>query len=118
MKAAEAARNICAIYGDNVMEESMVRNWFSRIKEARFDISDTPCSGRPSVFEEDRLNTLIHNDPRQSTRELAIVIKTVTIPQSSTFAFNGQCSKIGCMGTACSKPKPQKSAGGHICIPA
>ena len=28
-------------------------------------------------------------------------------------------SKIGCMGTACPKPKPQKSAGGHnICISA
>ena len=25
------------------------------------------------------------------------------------FAFNGQGSKIGCMGTVCSMPKPQKS---------
>ena len=30
-----------------------------------FDISDTPRSGRPSGFDEDRLNILIHNDPRQ-----------------------------------------------------
>ena len=29
----------------------------------------------------------------------------------ATFAFNGQGSKISCMGIACSKPKPQKSAG-------
>ena len=42
-------------------------------KEDRFDICDTPRSGRPSGFGEDRLNTLIHNDPGQCTRELANV---------------------------------------------
>ena len=47
---------------------------FSRFKEDRFDISDTPRSERPSGFGEDRLNTLIHNDPRQCTRELANVM--------------------------------------------
>ena len=50
-KVAEAGRNICAVYG------------FSRFKEDRFDICDTLRSGRPSEFYEDRLNTLIHNDP-------------------------------------------------------
>ena len=72
-------------------------------KEDRFDISDTPCTGRSSEFHEIRLNTLIHNDPHQCTRELANVM---------TFAFNGQGSKIGRMGTAYSNPKPQTSAGG------
>ena len=32
-----------------------------------FAISDTPCSGRLSGFDEDRLNALIHNDPHQCT---------------------------------------------------
>ena len=57
-KAAEAARNIFAI------EKSVTRKWFSRFKENRFTISDTPRSERPSGFEENRLNTLIHIDPR------------------------------------------------------
>ena len=48
--------------------------WFSRFKEDRYDISDTPRSGRPSGFDEDILNTLIHNDPRQCTRELTNVM--------------------------------------------
>ena len=42
-------------------------------KEDRFDISDTPRSGH-SGFDEDRLGTLIHYDPRQCTRELANVM--------------------------------------------
>ena len=31
-KGAEAARNICAVYGDNVIGESTARKWFSRFK--------------------------------------------------------------------------------------
>ena len=34
----------------------------------------TLVTGRPSAVDEDRLNTLIHNDPRQCTRELANVM--------------------------------------------
>ena len=52
----------------------MARKWFSRFKEDRFDISDTPRSGRSSDFDEDRLNILIHNYPRQYIRELANVM--------------------------------------------
>ena len=46
---------------------------FSRFKEDRFEISDTPRPGRLSGFDEDPLNTLIHNGLRQCrpTRELA-----------------------------------------------
>ena len=49
----------------------MAKKWFSRFKEDCFDISDTPGSERLLEFDEDRLNTLIHNDPRQFTWELA-----------------------------------------------
>ena len=75
-KAAEAARNICAVYGDNAICERTARKWFSRFKEDRFDISDNPHSGRPSGFDKERFNKLglIHNDPRQYTRELANVM--------------------------------------------
>ena len=73
-KALEAARNICAVYGDNAIGESTARKWFYLFKKYRFDISDSQRSGRLSGFDEDRLNTLIHNDPRQCTRELANVM--------------------------------------------
>ena len=43
-KAAEAARNICAVYGDNVIRESTARKWFTHFEEDHFDISDTPHS--------------------------------------------------------------------------
>ena len=33
VKAAEVARNICSMYGDNAIGESTARKWFSRFKE-------------------------------------------------------------------------------------
>ena len=58
VKAAEVAKNICSMYGDNAMGESIATKWFSPFKEDCFDISDTPRSGRPSWFDEDCLNTV------------------------------------------------------------
>ena len=74
VKAAEATRNICAVYGENVIGESTARKWLCRFKEGHFDLSDSPRSGRPSGLDEDRLNALIHDDSHQSTRELANVM--------------------------------------------
>ena len=82
--------------------------FFFYFKEDRFDISDTPRSGRSSGFNEDRLNTLIHNDPRQCNRELANVMNCDHSTNVRLLHSRGKSSKIGCMGTACSKPKPQK----------
>ena len=62
------------MYGDNAIGESTTRKWFSRFKDDHFNISDTPCSGRLSEFDEDCVNTLILNDPRQCTQELVNVI--------------------------------------------
>ena len=73
-KQQRQLENICTMYGDNAIGKSMTRKLFSRFKEDHFDIIDTPRSGRPSGFDEDHLNTLIHNDPHQCTRELANVM--------------------------------------------
>ena len=56
------------------LERTWQENGFLVFKENHFDISDTPHLGRFSGFDEDSLNTLIHKDPRQCTRELANVM--------------------------------------------
>ena len=116
-KAVEAARNICAVYGNNAIEKRMARKWFTHFKEDRFDI-DTPRSGRSSGFDEYSLNTLIHNYPRQCrpTRELANVMNFDHSTIVRRLHSMGKVKKIGCMCTVCSKPKPQKSMDSHMCI--
>jgi transposase len=62
-KATEAARNICAVYGEDSFAERTSQKWFARFKQGSLDMSDTPRSGRPFDFDEDLLNALIHTDP-------------------------------------------------------
>ena len=59
-KEATAARNICAVYGDNA---------YGFLGFMRLHVQED-LRGLMKV----RLNTLIHNDPCQCTRELANVI--------------------------------------------
>ena len=47
-KAAETTRNICAMYGDNAIEQCMARKRFPHFKEDCFDISDSLRQGRPN----------------------------------------------------------------------
>ena len=70
-KATEAAREICAVYGEGAIAERTARYWFAKFKSGNFDLKDASCSGRPSEFDEERLNQLLHEDARQTTRELA-----------------------------------------------
>jgi hypothetical protein len=46
-KAAEAARNICAVYGEDPIAQTTDQKWFARFKQGNFVMSGTPRSGRP-----------------------------------------------------------------------
>jgi transposase len=71
LNASKAAQTICAVYGKDAIGESTARKWFARFNEGNFELSDCTRSGRPSLFDEDLLNDLLLQDPRQTTRELA-----------------------------------------------
>ncbi|KAK6021556.1 hypothetical protein OSTOST_12771, partial [Ostertagia ostertagi] len=57
-KAAETARDICSVYGEDAIEGD-------------FDLEDAPHTGRPSDFDKEQLRDLIKEDDRQISRELA-----------------------------------------------
>ena len=107
-KAAEAARNICAMYGDNAIgERTTKKNGFLVLRRIVLTLVTLHVQGKLRCF----MNILINNDPRQCTRELSYVM-TVTTPCDNCIQW------ARCMGTACSKPNPQKPASGHMCITA
>ena len=66
-KAAEEARNICAVYGTMLSERERQENGFLVLSRIVFTLVTLHV-------QEDRLNTLMHNDPRQCTRELANIM--------------------------------------------
>ena len=69
--ASKAARDICAVYGENDIAERTARDWYAKFKRGNFDLKEAPRSGRPIKFDEERLNQFLHEDSRQTTRELA-----------------------------------------------
>lgn len=71
LKATEAAREICEVYGEEAMPVRTAQYWFKRFKDGNFDIKDAARSGRPVEFDEERLNQLLHENSHQTTRELA-----------------------------------------------
>ena len=99
-KAAEAARNICVMYGDNAIGGSF---WHSTFRKT-FGVWWRSFK---------HINTQWSTSVNSRTRRCDV---PWPFHHRATFAVNGQGSR--CMGAACSKPKPQKSAGGHMCISA
>ena len=59
------------VCGEGVIGESMARKWFAKFKNGNFDIDNTPCSGRPSEFDEDHLKALLKEESCQTSCELA-----------------------------------------------
>ena len=68
--ATQVANKICAVYGEGAVAERTVRKWFAKFKADDFNLEDQERPGRPST-DEDQIKTLIENNPRYTTRELA-----------------------------------------------
>ena len=70
-KAAEAAQNICMVYGEGVIGKSTARKWLAKFKNGNFDINNMPHSGRPSEFDKDHLKALLKEESHQTSCALA-----------------------------------------------
>lgn len=73
--ATQATNKICAVYGEGALAERTVRKWFAKFRAGDFNLKDQERTGRPSITDDDQLKTLIENNPRYTTRELAEILK-------------------------------------------
>ena len=69
--AAKAYRILVGAYSDNVLPETICRDWFRHFKNNDFDVEDKDRSGAPKRFEEEELEALLHEDSCQVQVELA-----------------------------------------------
>jgi len=63
--------DINAIYGENSTSERSVRRWFARFRSNETSLEDEPRAGRPPGLNDAALMNLVHQDSRQTTRDLA-----------------------------------------------
>ncbi|RLU19787.1 hypothetical protein DMN91_008346 [Ooceraea biroi] len=73
--ASQATNSICSVYGEGALAERTVRKWFAKFRAGDFNLKDQERSGKPSTTDDDQLKTLIENNPRYTTRELAEILK-------------------------------------------
>jgi transposase len=58
VRAIDIHRQITAVYGEGVMNESSVRKWCRIFNEGRTNVHDEERSGRPSLNTEDLKNQI------------------------------------------------------------
>ncbi|GBO05005.1 hypothetical protein AVEN_23281-1 [Araneus ventricosus] len=58
LSAADIHRELCAVYGTNIMSEGVVRQWVRFFKDGRTNIHDESRSGRPSVVSPDLIKKI------------------------------------------------------------
>ncbi|KFD50519.1 hypothetical protein M513_08587 [Trichuris suis] len=78
LSAVAAAEKIHAVYEEEAISDRVARK-----------------SGRPSDLDEEKLNALVHEDPRQSTRELAEKIGCGHLTVSRHLLSMGNVQKMG-----------------------
>ncbi|KAJ4426206.1 hypothetical protein ANN_27015 [Periplaneta americana] len=54
----EIRRQLCQVYGPNIMSKQMVRRWCRQFSEGRQSVHDEERSGRPSLINDDRVEVV------------------------------------------------------------
>lgn len=66
-----ATKDIREVYLDRAPALRTVKKWFAKFRSGDFNLEDQPRSGRPSELDDDVLRTLVANNSRISTEEVA-----------------------------------------------
>lgn len=93
--AAAATRNICAAYGERAADDSTCYRWFDKFRSGDTTLPDKAHSGRPVEFDDEVLKTLLHVNPRQTTRKWQWIIIFMLYARSisTETGFHGNCSQ-------------------------
>ena len=69
-KAAEAARRIRNVFGEDSVTDETARFWFRRFKSGNEELDDEPRQGRPPTLEDDALRACVKSNPRATCEEI------------------------------------------------
>jgi transposase len=75
MKLADIHHQLCEVYGENAMGDSIVRRWVRYFNEGGENTHDDPQSGQPSVINEDLVHAVeekIQENRRFTTSSLSL----------------------------------------------
>ena len=91
----QSTKSICSAYGDDALDVRTCQNWFARFNAGDFDLNDKERTGRPVEANDDILVELLEEDPRQSTRELALELSVSHTTVLNRLRALGKVQKVG-----------------------
>ena len=89
----EMQKTICAVYGEGAVTDRTCQKWFAKFRAGDFSLDNAPRSGRPVEVDSDQIETLIQNNQRYTTQEIADILK---ISKSSTENHLHQLGYVNC----------------------
>jgi transposase len=111
MKPAEIHRQLCEVYGEHAMSDSVVRRWVRHCHERRENVHDDPRSGRPSVVNEDLVHAV--DEKIQENRQFTISSLSLHFPQISWSLLHEILSDKLCFRKLCSRWVPKMLTDEH-----
>ncbi|XP_014482319.1 PREDICTED: histone-lysine N-methyltransferase SETMAR-like [Dinoponera quadriceps] len=78
--AAQAAKKLRDVYGEEALKERQCRNWFDKFRSGDFLLKDEQRSDRPLQADDDQIKAIIELDRHISEREIGEKLK---IPKST-----------------------------------
>ena len=95
--APHALKEIRSAYGEEALGERSCYYWFARFKAGDFDLNNKERSGRPLEADDDALEQLLEEDPRQSASELARELSVSKTTVLSRLHALGKVQKTPCL---------------------
>ncbi len=93
--ACQTTEIICFAYGSDALDLRTCQRWFARFKDGNFDLSDWERSGRHVEADDDLLDEILEEDPRKSTRELAVELSLSQTTVCNRLKVLGKVLKVG-----------------------
>ena len=78
--AAQAAKKLRDVYGEEVLKDRECRNWLGKFRSEDFSLKDEQLSGRPNEVDYDQIKAIILSDHHVTVREIEEMLK---IPKST-----------------------------------
>ena len=57
--AAQAAKKLRDVYGEETLKDRQCRNWFDKFHSGDFSLKDEKRSGRPNEVDDDQIKAII-----------------------------------------------------------
>ncbi|XP_043260411.1 histone-lysine N-methyltransferase SETMAR-like [Colletes gigas] len=93
--AKTTAEKICSVYGEGLITDRAVGNWFIKFRSEDTTLKDEPRAGRPSDFDDNLLKAILEQNPRKSTRGIAERLNTSQSTVNRHLEKLGKVSKLG-----------------------